>query len=81
MPKNYGLLEAPVIVTNLKNRRANIILDQWWKYFYESKTYRDQIALPYVLWKNNIKVDEVGTLCDNIWMDSKIEKERHINIK
>ena len=83
MPDDYGLLEAPVIVTDIKNQKAKKILNEWWEEFYQSNTRRDQIILPYILWKNKIKIEEIGTLSQNIWLDAKIEKVKHnkFNIK
>ena len=77
MPDDYGLLEAPIIATNLKSKVAYEILNEWWDCFSSSKAYRDQIFLPYILWKRNIKIKEIGTLSNNIWLDAKIEKEKH----
>ena len=81
MPDEYGLLEAPVIATNLKSELAQKIFDEWWDCFSNSKAYRDQIFLPYVLWKRKIIVQEIGTLSNNIWLDAKLEKEKHKNRK
>lgn len=77
MPNEYGLLEAPVIVTDLHNQVAKKILNEWWDEFYLSDTYRDQIILPYILWKNDIPIKSIGKLSDNIWSEPKIEKIKH----
>ena len=77
MPDDYGLLEAPIIVTNLNNEKAKEIFNDWWNEFYNSNTYRDQIHLPFVLWQKKIKIDEIGTISNNIWLDAKLEKVKH----
>lgn len=69
MPRNYGLKEATVILTDLKNNTAAMLLDQWWNEFYNSSGKRDQLALPYILWKNGMSVTEIGNLGDNIRSD------------
>lgn len=76
-PKHYGLLEATVIATDLNNILSKKILDNWWKEFYDSKVYRDQISLPYVLWKMKIFPDEIGTLSNDINHDLKIDSAGH----
>ena len=78
MPNDYGLLETTVIAIDLKNKRAIDILDRWWDEFLSAGSMRDQVALPYVLWKNNIKVTEIGTLGNNIWLNPKFTKVKHL---
>lgn len=76
-PKENGLLECNVIVTDLKNARAKDILCQWWDEFMRSESGRDQIALPYILWKNQIPVLQVATLGHNVYRNPKIRKYDH----
>lgn len=77
MPENYGLLECNVIVSNLKSDIAEKILDNWWEEFVESKSMRDQISLPYVLWKMNYKMADIGNLGNNVYVNSKISINNH----
>lgn len=65
-PTNYGLLEGTIIVSDLKNIKAKNLLEKWWEEFYNSESLRDQLSLPYVLWKNNYKIDDIGFLGNNI---------------
>lgn len=77
MPDDYGLLEAPVIVTDLHSETSKKILDNWWNEFVKSNSYRDQIALPYTLFKMKIPICEIGKISNDIWHDPKIEKQEH----
>ena len=61
-PAHYGLLEANVIITDLRNPFAKEILENWWKEYLESESGRDQLALPYTLWKMGLKTDDIGIL-------------------
>ena len=45
--------------------------------FVESGSLRDQISLPYVLWKNNINIKQVSTLGNNVYQNSKLFKIDH----
>lgn len=76
MPNNYGLLEAPIIVRNHHNSFCKKIMNEWWKEF---KFYceRDQISLPYILWKNNIKIEEISLLGNDIYSNYAFKKEKH----
>ncbi len=76
-PCNYGLLEANLIVTDLKNENAKKILNLWWDDFITEESYRDQLSLPYILWKNNIKIDDVGVLGNNVRNNPKIQVISH----
>ena len=68
MPKNYGLVETGMLVRKHNEPKCINLMEDWWK---EIKTniHRDQITLPYVLYKNSIKIDEVATLGNNIRND------------
>lgn len=76
-PKNYGLLEGNVIVNDLKSDTAKNVMEEIWKELNTSQTFRDQLVIPYVLWKNNIKTDNVSTLGRNVYKNPKIRVERH----
>ena len=66
-PKNYGMLEANVIYIDLKNEIGNSIMNTWWEEFLLRKSGRDQIALPYVLWKKKIDIHSIATLGSNVY--------------
>ncbi|WP_437920236.1 glycosyltransferase domain-containing protein [Sphingobacterium sp. LRF_L2] len=76
-PENFGLLEATVILSDLKNNYGNNILDRWWIEFFNSKSNRDQIAFPYVLWKMGYTVDDIGNLGQNVQRNPKFQKYTH----
>ncbi len=66
-PKDYGMLECNVIVSDLKNLNAIKILNDWWMEYVKSESLRDQLALPYVLWKNNVPIEELTGLGSNVF--------------
>lgn len=70
-PSKFGLCEATVIVYDLQNPIAKKIAHQWWNLYYESKTKRDQIFFPYIIWKNGFSMNDVGDLGNNIWNNPK----------
>lgn len=77
MPKNYGLLEATMIISDLNNYNSIDILNKWWDEFYNSRSLRDQIALPYILWRNGYKIDDIGILGNNIYTNPKVRVDTH----
>lgn len=78
MPEEYGLLEAPVIVREHHNPICLKLMNEWWQEFLEYSK-RDQISLPYVLWKNNIKIEEIALLGNDIFSNYAFQRVKHNN--
>lgn len=76
-PSGFGMLEATIIVTDLKNKNAKVILDSWWNEFTSSESLRDQIALQYVIWKNNFRIEDFGSLGNNLYKNPKFRVNIH----
>ncbi len=76
-PQNYGMNEATIIFSDLNNKESIYLLDEWYKEFVYSNSLRDQLAWPYVLWKNNYSIKDVGCLGSNIYEDYSIEINKH----
>lgn len=76
MPNNYGMLEAPIIVREHSNDRCIKIMEDWWDEF-EKYSKRDQISLPYVLFKENIRINEIAKLGNDIYSNFAFKKVSH----
>ena len=76
-PKNYGLYECTIIATDLKNPFSTELLEKWWQEFLCCKSYRDQLSLPFVIWKFGLKYTDIGILGENIFDDSHITVYSH----
>lgn len=77
-PKKFGMVEAGIILSDLKNEETAKILDLWWNEFLERKSNRDQLALPYILWKNNYKIEDIGVLGENILNNQRWKVYEHL---
>lgn len=77
MPEGYGLLLGGIIARDHKNTLGREISEEWWE-LYRKFPFRDQILLPYVLYRRNIMVKEIATLGDNVKSAYGIERCRHI---
>ena len=77
MPTHFGLLECNVLVSDLKNETAKKIFDNWWEEFIKSESLRDQISLPYIVWKMGYKVDDIGCLGYNVYKNPKLRRVSH----
>lgn len=70
-PSKFPLFEATVIVVDLRNKNAKIIMDAWWKEFNRSKSKRDQLSFPYVIWKLGYSGKDVGCLGTDVKLNPK----------
>ncbi|MBR2082553.1 MAG: DUF616 domain-containing protein [Elusimicrobiaceae bacterium] len=77
LPAHYGLNEATLIATDLHNPRSKDILGAWWNEFLRSGSNRDQIALPYVLWKMGLKPSDIDNLGEDIRQDLRLQVHTH----
>ena len=78
-PVDYGMNEATIIACDLNNIHSKQLLNDWWHEFIRSRSMRDQLAWPYVLWKNGYKISDVGNLGDDIYKNYKIEIVHHVS--
>lgn len=78
MPAHYGLLEGNVIVREHHKESCRKIMDRWWEQF-RRRVSRDQVSLPYVLWKAGISVDSVALLGGNVYENASLRVSRHIS--
>lgn len=76
-PKDYGMYECTIIASDLQNTTSAEVFDQWWKAFLQSKSYRDQLSLPYVMWKSGMDYNDIGCLGENIFDDCRITVYNH----
>jgi hypothetical protein len=72
-PKHNGLLACGVIVRDMWRDEPRKIGYSWWEETLRW-TPRDQLALPYVLWKNNYTCDVIRHY---IWNNHLLRWERH----
>ncbi len=76
-PKHFGLLECGVIVRKNNDTEVRKIMDDWWEELCEN-SYRDQLSLTYVLWKNGKTIDYVKKLGNN-WRNAyELEAVPHL---
>ena len=77
MPHHFGLFEATVFAVDLHNEVARSIFENWWDELCRSGSGRDQLALPYVLWKLGVSVSSVGVLGTDVSLNPKLRVLKH----
>lgn len=79
LPRHYGLMECSIILSDLHNKKGTSILEKWWLEHIKWGTERDQMTLPYILWKDGIAVSEIGTLGNDVKANPKFRFHAHRN--
>lgn len=54
-PRNYGLSENGIMFRRHHNPLIKSLMEQWWVEFGQGSK-RDQLSLPYIFWKNGMKL-------------------------
>lgn len=78
-PKNYGMFECNVICRDHSNNICKVLMKKWWIDYMDNNTKRDQISLPYILWKNEIKYEQVGIIYNDMNLNPHFRRYNHHN--
>lgn len=73
MPEHYGSVINTILIREQNNPICRKIMEDWWNEVYEFSA-RDQISLPYVIWRNGFSMKDVNVVNetpsifnDNYW--------------
>ena len=61
MPENFGCYWCNVLAREHNNPICRTLMDEWWEQI-EMYSRRDQLSLPYVIWKNGFEYQDVGII-------------------
>lgn len=75
-PEKFGLLECNVIVRQHHHEICQKVMKEWWIEF-SKHIKRDQLSLPYVLYKNKIEVNDISLLGENIYTNPSFRIVSH----
>lgn len=70
------LLEATILVREHNNCKCIKVMEDWWQEFIGGVP-RDQISLPYILWKNGIKMEDIHILGNNEYQNPRFYINKH----
>jgi hypothetical protein len=59
MPAEFGLWGCGIMIRKTNHPNVQQIETAWWDEI-NSTTPRDQLSLPYILWKNDYKIDTIN---------------------
>lgn len=77
-PKHYGAYECNILVRKHNDLECIDVMEKWWEEFNKTSSKRDQISLPYILWKLGKQEDFVYSLGDNVWLNPRFQIMQHI---
>lgn len=69
-PDHFGMYENGVLIRKHMDSKCIKIMNEWWDEL-EHFSKRDQMSLNYVLWKNEVKDDDILLLGENIFRNSR----------
>ncbi len=70
-PHGYGLLECCCIARDHESETMRDVMAAWWEAFMQYAK-RDQLTLPYVLYKHGIRPCEIATLGDDVFANPAV---------
>lgn len=65
MPAHFGLFENSIIIRDHHNERIHVLMREWWAEYLKFPT-RDQLSLPFLVWKNGIPDSDIYILGHSI---------------
>ena len=80
MPDDFGSVMCGILIREHNNPVCKSIMEEWWMEL-EKFSKRDQLSLPYVLWKNGFLISDVNTITDKLEIEGKYWRfEREHNV-
>lgn len=76
-PENYGLLACDILVREHHNETCIMLMEDWWSEF-KNHVKRDQLSLPFVLFKHGIKPEAIQKLGGDVHKEYSFEIVSHI---
>lgn len=74
-PRHFGMYECPIIVSK-KSELSSVLFEQWWQRYIDSGE-RDQIIMPYLIWKNGFSFLDVGIIGNDVRRNCYFRKKEH----
>ena len=80
-PEHFGMREFSIIYRDHGCKECYDMMKEWWEHV-NKYTMRDQLSLPFILWKNSKTIDYIRCLGENWrWNPRFKQKEHHYQIK
>lgn len=77
LPANFGLFETGILVRKTFDPLLIETMERWWAEL-QKYSHRDQISLPYVLWKTGL---DINIIKGNLWKSELFIRRTHLKEK
>lgn len=77
MPEDFGLIECNVLIREHNVESCKQLMESWWTEFIDSKSYRDQLSLPFVIWHLGYTMKDIGFVGFNVKDNISIQLLAH----
>ncbi len=74
-PRHHGLYENPILIRKHADEETSELMEAWWSEFKKYPT-RDQLSLPYLIWKLNYDKKNIHILGMNLYENPSFKKHR-----
>lgn len=75
-PRHYGLYENTILIRNHRDEGVCHLMETWWEEYQKYPT-RDQLSLPYIIWKTNYDRNKIHILGKNIDKSTRFKRIKH----
>jgi hypothetical protein len=75
-PEHFGMREFSIIYRDHSNKECYDLMKEWWEHV-NKYTMRDQLSLPFILWKNGKTIDYIKSLGENWRWNPRFRKTDH----
>lgn len=75
-PDNYGLFQNSILIRNHNSTSGKELMNLWWKEYSKEFT-RDQISLPYAIWKMGLDSSEIFVLGRDVYQNPRFRIINH----
>lgn len=72
-PRHYGLYENTVLIRSHHDHMSNCLMEAWWHEYMKYPT-RDQLSLPYVIWKTGYRREKIHIIGMKINKNNRIKR-------
>lgn len=75
-PPHFGLLECTLLFIQIGDN-SKLLFSNWWDEFTKSRSGRDQLALPYTIWKMKLNPKDIAVIGTNVWKAKRFVATPH----
>ena len=75
-PAHFGLYENTILIRDNNDRVIVNLMEEWWDEYKKYPT-RDQLSLPYLIWKNKIDLDKINIMGNNLDLNPRFIRGNH----